>query len=117
MLFTERDMFALGKRSPALFTALADAAGRLRLGSLADKRAQVRIAARLRQTEIGYLGVRQPTEGELSEMRVHYGPGYRVYFIRRGRVMIVMLSAGDKATQKRDIQHALKLASELGVDP
>jgi putative addiction module killer protein len=49
-------------------------------------------------------------------MRVHYGPGYRLYFVRRGRVIVVMLNAGDKSTQKRDIRHASKLASELGDD-
>jgi putative addiction module killer protein len=49
-------------------------------------------------------------------MRVHYGPGYRLYFVRRGRVIVVMLNAGDNSTQKRDIRHALKLASELGDD-
>ena len=86
------------------------------LDSLKDKRAQVRIAARLRQAEAGNLGDWQPTEGDLSEMRVHYGPGYRLYFVRRGRVIIVILSGGDKSTQKRDIRRALKLSSELGVD-
>ncbi len=86
------------------------------LDSLKDKRAQVRIAARLRQAEAGNLGDWQPTEGDLSEMRVHYGPGYRLYFVRRGRVIIVILSGGDKLTQKRDIRRALKLSSELGVD-
>jgi putative addiction module killer protein len=86
------------------------------LDSLKDKRAQVRIAARLRQAESGNLGDWQPTEGDLSEMRVHYGPGYRLYFVRRGRVIIVILSGGDKSTQKRDIRRALKLSSELGVD-
>jgi putative addiction module killer protein len=64
----------------------------------------------------GNLGNWQPIEGEVSEMRVHYGPGYRLYFVRRGRVIVVMLNAGDKSTQKRDIRHALKLASELGDD-
>ena len=49
-------------------------------------------------------------------MRVHYGPGYRMYFVRRGRVIVVLLNAGDKSTQKRDIRHALTLASELGDD-
>jgi putative addiction module killer protein len=86
------------------------------LDTLKDKRAQIRIAARLRQAEAGSLGDWQPIEGEVSEMRVHYGPGYRLYFVRRGRVIVVMLNAGDKSTQKRDIRHALKLASELGDD-
>ena len=87
------------------------------LDALKDKRAQVRIAARLRQAEAGSLGDWHPIEGEVCEMRVHYGPGYRLYFVRRrGRVIFVMLNAGDKSTQKRDIRHALKLASELGDD-
>jgi len=46
-------------------------------------------------------------------MRVHFGPGYRLYFVRRGRVVVVMLNAGDKSTQKRDIRRALKLAAQL----
>ena len=49
-------------------------------------------------------------------MRVHYGPGYRLYFVRRGRVIVVLLDAGDKSTQKRDLRNAVKLASELGDD-
>jgi putative addiction module killer protein len=86
------------------------------LDALTDKRAQLRIAARLRQAEAGNLGDWQPIEGGLSEMRIHYGPGYRLYFARRGRVIVVMLNAGDKGTQRRDIRRALKLASELGED-
>lgn len=86
------------------------------LDALKDKRAQIRIVARLRLAEAGNLGDWQPVEGELSEMRVHDGPGYRLYFVRRGRVIVVMLNAGNKSTQKRDIRHALKLASELGDD-
>lgn len=86
------------------------------LDALKDKRARIRITARLRQAEAGSLGDWQPIEGEVSEMRVHYGPGFRLYFVRRGRVIVVLLNAGDKSTQKRDIRHALKLASELGDD-
>ncbi|MCV0441082.1 MAG: type II toxin-antitoxin system RelE/ParE family toxin [Hydrogenophaga sp.] len=86
------------------------------LDTLKDKRAQIRIAARLRQAEAGNLGDWRSVEGDVSEMRVHYGPGYRLYFVRRGRVIVVMLNAGDKSSQKRDIRHALKLASELGDD-
>jgi putative addiction module killer protein len=86
------------------------------LDALADRRAQIRIAARLRQAEAGNLGDWQPVEGEISEMRVHFGPGYRLYFVRRGRVVVIMLSAGNKSTQKRDIRHALQLANELGDD-
>lgn len=86
------------------------------LDDLKDKRAQVRIAARLRQVEAGNLGDWRAVEGGVSEMRVHYGPGYRLYFVRRGRIVVVMLSAGDKSSQKRDIQRAIKIATELGDD-
>ena len=86
------------------------------LDGLKDKRAQVRIAARLRQAESGSLGDWQAVEGDVSEMRVHHGPGYRLYFVRRARVIIVMLNAGDKSTQRRDIHRALKLVTELGDD-
>ncbi|MCO5123791.1 MAG: hypothetical protein M9915_08640 [Rhizobacter sp.] len=55
-------------------------------------------------------------EGDVSEMRVHYGPGYRLYFVRRGRVIVVILNAGDKSTQKRDVRRAARLAAELGED-
>ena len=84
------------------------------LDALKDKRARVRIAARLRQAEAGSLGDWQPVEGEVSEMRVHYGPGYRLYFVRRGRVLVILLNGGDKSTQARDIRRALKLAATLG---
>jgi len=84
------------------------------LDDLKDKRAQVRIAARLRQVEAGNLGDWQPIEGEVSELRVDLGPGYRLFFTRRNRIIIVMLNAGDKSSQKRDIRRALKLAAELG---
>ena len=86
------------------------------LDDLKDKRAQIRIAARLRQAESGNLGDWQPIEGEVSEMRMDYGPGYRLYFARRGRIIIVILNGGDKSSQKRDIRRALKLAAELGED-
>ena len=84
------------------------------LDELQDKRAQVRIAARLRQAEGGNLGDWQPVEAEVSEMRLHYGPGYRLYFVRRGRVLVIMLNAGDKSTQKKDIRRALQIVCELG---
>lgn len=86
------------------------------LDDFKDKRAQVRIAARLRQVESGNLGDWQPIEGDVSELRVDFGPGYRLFFTRRGRIIIVMLTAGDKSSQKRDIRRALKLAAELGDD-
>ena len=87
------------------------------LDELKDIRAQVRIAARLRQAESGNLGDWQPIEGDVSEFRVDYGPGYRLYFTRRGLVVIVMLNAGDKSSQRRDLRRALKIAADIGVSP
>ena len=82
------------------------------LDGLRDQRAQVRIAARLRLAEAGNLGDWSPVKGDVSEMRVDFGPGYRLYFTRRGRVLIVVLAGGVKSGQKRDIKQALKIAAK-----
>lgn len=87
------------------------------LDGLRDKRAQVRIAARLRQVETGNLGDWSPIKGDVSELRVHFGPGYRLYFTRRGNVLVVLLCAGDKSSQARDIRRALALSEEIGELP
>jgi putative addiction module killer protein len=87
------------------------------LDELADRKAQVRIVARLRQAEGGNLGDWGPVGGQVSEMRVHVGPGYRLYFSRRGGVLIIMLAGGDKSTQARDIKRAHRIAAELGEEP
>jgi putative addiction module killer protein len=55
--------------------------------------------------------------GEVSEMRVHVGTGYRLYFTRRGGVLVIMLAGGDKSTQARDIKRARRIATELGEEP
>jgi putative addiction module killer protein len=86
------------------------------LDSLHDKRAQVRIAARLRYAEAGNLGDWGPIEGDVSEMRIDFGPGFRLYFTRRGSILIVILCGGDKSTQKRDIRRALRISAELKED-
>jgi putative addiction module killer protein len=87
------------------------------LDELADQKAQVRIVARLRQAESGSLGDWAPVGGQVSEMRVHVGPGYRLYFRRRGGVLIIMLAGGDKSTQARDTRRAHRIAAELGDEP
>ena len=85
------------------------------LDSLRDRRAQVRIAARLRLAEAGNLGDWKSVGGEVSEMRVDFGPGYRLYFSRRGRLLIVMLAGGSKSTQARDIRRAQALLKEFDL--
>lgn len=87
------------------------------LDGLTDKRAQIRIVARLRRIEAGNLGDWRPVEGAISELRIDHGPGYRLYFTRIGTVIVVILNAGDSSTQKRDIRRALKMASEIGEEP
>ncbi|OGA17958.1 MAG: addiction module antitoxin RelB [Betaproteobacteria bacterium RIFCSPLOWO2_02_FULL_66_14] len=83
------------------------------LDGLRDQKAQVRIAARLRLAEAGNLGDWKSVGGKVSEMRVSFGPGYRVYFTRRGNVLIVILAGGDKSSQKSDIKRAQQILKEL----
>lgn len=79
---------------------------------LRDKRARTLIAARLMRLAEGLPGDVEPVGDGVSEMRIHYGPGYRVYFQRRGNLLVVLLCGGDKSTQSRDIAAAKKLAKE-----
>jgi len=80
------------------------------LAALRDERARGRINARLRRLSIGNPGDVRPVGGDVSEMRVDDGPGYRVYFVQRGKTLIILLAGGDKRTQDRDISTALELA-------
>lgn len=86
------------------------------LDGLRDKRALERVNARLIQVELGNFGDAEPVGDGVSEMRIHYGPGYRLYFIRRGERVIVLLCGGDKSAQTRDIQLAKRLASDWRRD-
>ena len=83
------------------------------LFSLRDVKAKARILARIRSAEFGNLGDCAPVGEGVSEMRIHYGPGYRLYFKRRGDVVYLLLAGGDKSSQKRDIAAALKMATSL----
>jgi len=79
---------------------------------LRDKRARTIIAARLMRLAEGLPGDVESVGEGISELRIHYGPGYRVYFQRRGNLLVVLLCGGDKRTQARDIAAAKKLANE-----
>ena len=80
---------------------------------LRDRQARARIDVRIRRLSLGNPGDAKPVGEGVSELRIDYGPGYRVYFIQRGAMMIVLLAGGDKSTQNRDIQTALELARKL----
>jgi putative addiction module killer protein len=77
---------------------------------LKDKRALGIILARLDRLAYGHAGDAEPVGDGISELRIHYGPGYRVYFQRRGNTLIVLLCGGDKSTQAKDIKRAKRLA-------
>ena len=83
------------------------------LESLADRRAVERIAQRLVRIEAGLFGDTKPVGSGVSELRIDYGPGYRVYFVKRGGVLVILLCGGDKRTQARDIKAARAMAAEL----
>jgi putative addiction module killer protein len=82
------------------------------LRALRDRRAVMRIAARIDRLASGNPGDVKPIGGGLSEMRIDHGPGYRVYFMQRSSIVIVLLCGGDKTTQQRDIEQAKALAAE-----
>ena len=86
------------------------------MANLRDAVAKARIAARIRQLAFGLVGDARPAGEGGSELRVHVGPGYRVYVVRCGEALIVVLCAGDKDTQGRDIARAKALARELRDD-
>lgn len=85
------------------------------LDRLADKRASSRIAQRIVRLQSGLLGDAKPVGAGVSELRIDYGPGYRVYFVQRGQMLIVLLCGGDKRSQSRDIERAKALASDLEI--
>jgi putative addiction module killer protein len=92
-------------RQSAVFTAW--------LAKLRDRNAAARIVARLRRFGLGNLGDVKPVGEGVSEARIDYGPGYRLYFVKRGAVLIVMLCGGDKRSQDADVKQAKKLAKEV----
>ncbi|WOJ90462.1 type II toxin-antitoxin system RelE/ParE family toxin [Methylocapsa polymorpha] len=83
------------------------------LAKLLDQRGKARILARLTSFSLGNFGDCEPVGEGVSEMRIHFGPGYRVYFVRNGATVYVLLNGGDKDSQKRDIEQAKAMARAL----
>ena len=80
---------------------------------LRDRQARVRIDNRIRRMSLGNPGDVRPVGEGVSEIRIDYGPGYRVYFTQRGEALLILLAGGDKDSQERDIRRALELARGL----
>lgn len=80
---------------------------------LRDRIARARIDIRIRRLSLGNAGDDKPVGDGVSELRVDHGPGYRIYFVQRGEVVIVLLAGGDKSTQDKDIRNAEALAKNL----
>lgn len=82
-------------------------------GRLRDRQARARIDIRIRRLELGNPGDVLPVGAGVSELRISYGPGYRVYFVQRGQSLVILLAGGDKSSQARDITRARALARGL----
>lgn len=80
---------------------------------LRDRQGKARIQARLRRVEQGHIGDAKSVGPGVSELRIHAGPGYRVYFTERGLEVVILLAGGDKDSQAQDISKALELAREV----
>lgn len=83
------------------------------LSGLRDREAKARVNTRIRRLSLGNLGDAKPVGHGVSELRVDYGPGYRIYCVNRGKTVIVLLCGGDKRQQGKDIELALDLAKEI----
>ncbi|AQX20158.1 type II toxin-antitoxin system RelE/ParE family toxin [Bartonella sp. WD16.2] len=82
------------------------------LNSLKDRQAQKKTAARILRLEYGLFGDAKYFHG-IGELKINYGPGYRVYFIKQGQEIILLLNGGDKSTQQKDIEKALRIVKEV----
>jgi putative addiction module killer protein len=83
------------------------------LDGLRDVRARARVLVRIERVVTGNFGDSKPVGRGVSELRIDYGPGYRVYFARQGQWIVILLAGGDKSTQARDIKAAIQLAKSL----
>ena len=80
---------------------------------LRDRMAKTRILIRIRRVSLGNIGDAKPVGEGVSELRIDYGAGYRVYFVQQGKSLVVLLAGGDKRTQSRDIQKAIALSKTV----
>jgi putative addiction module killer protein len=80
---------------------------------LKDNQVVRRVQARIDRAEDGNFGACEPVGEGVSEMRIHYGPGYRVYFVQRGMEIVILLAGGKKSTQSKDIKTALEIARQI----
>jgi len=83
------------------------------LKGLKDSLTRQRLNKRLRKVQLGNLGDVEPVGGGVYEMREHFGPGWRMYYVQKGDALVVMLGGGDKSTQQADINRAIELAKSL----
>jgi len=83
------------------------------LGALRDRQARARIQVRMDRLALGLAGDARPVGNGVSELRIDYGPGYRVYFKHQDRDVVILLAGGDKRTQDRDIRRAVAMARDL----
>jgi putative addiction module killer protein len=81
--------------------------------SLRDRQARARLDVRIRRLSLGNPGDVKPVGGGVSELRIDYGPGYRVYFVQRGQTLVILLAGGDKSTQDQDVKVAQELAQKI----
>lgn len=106
-------MYPNGYSQPLMNTLIRTAEFAAWLERLRDLKGKARILSRLDSAVLGNFGDCEPVGEGVSEMRIHFGPGYRVYYMRRGTEVYLLLVGGDKSTQKRDIKLALEMARQL----
>ncbi|MFT3905162.1 MAG: type II toxin-antitoxin system RelE/ParE family toxin [Steroidobacteraceae bacterium] len=94
-----------------MFTVIQSDAFRAWFEALADRQAKARIDARIRRVSLGNFGAAKGVGSSVSELRIDHGPGYRVYYARHGRSVVLLLCGGDKRTQAADIKRAIDLAA------
>jgi len=82
------------------------------IDALRDRRAAAKIFARIQRLERGNPGNVKPVGGGISEMKIDFGPGYRVYYMHKEKTIVLLLCGGDKSTQAKDIQHATQIAAK-----